>query len=254
MVWRFLTLATVLVVSLSGCNQSTPEPTSATAGPADNSAEIATAEGSDADSAPATDRPVAAIVSKPASDHEDSFVPPYPENAAFFSPPDLPPAAPELVPENKATDEAIEEPGNESRPLDLRVIGFVQVAGEPPKALLHLDGKLEIVTPGDELGDAQVVDVNEPRISVLRNGETVQFVLDEISKKSEIAARRPQPNGVPWRDSERPRERSAGPDSEVATLPVPIDFDALPGIPGPPVDDLPEIDLPDPSPLDLDSL
>ena len=246
MVWRYLTLATMLVLGISGCEQQSSsrtavaQPVLATA-PAETPGDVVVIE---SDSAPVSDQPVAAIASKRSSEQDDSFIPPFPENVDFFSPPEIPAAEPEPVPEVVATESEAEAHSTET-PLDLRVIGFVQVAGERPKAMLHLEGQLEVVAAGDEVGDLWVVEVNEPSVSVLRDGQQLQFALNENAATGSIAARNSQRNKPAQRRGAWSRTRDSGSNTGAETLPVPVDFDSLPGVPEPPSVDLPEIDLPD---------
>ena len=244
MVWRYLTLAMMLILGISGCEQSSQPAITQTVLatlPAETPTDVVVVESA---SAPVSDQPVAAIVSKPSSEQDDSFVPPFPENVDFFSPPEMPAVEPAAVPETVAA--AVEgETVVVETPLDLRVIGFVQVAGEFPKAMLHVDGKLEVVAAGDEVGDLWIVEVNEPGVSVLHAGKQLQFALNANAATDQIAARNPQRNKPPQRRGTWSRTRGSGADGGAGSLPVSVDFDSLPGVPEPPSVDLPEINLPD---------
>ncbi len=239
--WRYVTLATTLVLGISGCNQSSSHPAKSQPAlvnaPVKTPTDVVTVE---PESAPVPDQPVAAIVSKLNSGQDDSFIPPFPENVDFFSPPEMPTTEPQTVPEIVAAKTPVLE-----TPLDLRVIGFVQVAGEPPKAMLHLDGKLEIVAAGDELGDLWIVEVSEPSISVLRDGKQLQFELNTNSNAGQIAARQPYSKGERHHHGAWSQTRGSGSNGESGFLPVPVNFDSLPGLPASPIVELPEINLPD---------
>ena len=245
MVWRYLTLAMMLVLGVSGCEQSSSRPVAAQPVLATAPAEPATAVVVvESESAPVPDQPVAAIVTKRSSEQDDSFIPPFPENVDFFSPPEIPAAEPAAVPEIVNTEPEAEAFLIEA-PLDLRVIGFVQVAGEPRRAMLHLDGKLEVVAAGDEVGNLWIVEVNEPNVSVLHGGKQLHFALNANAATGQIATRKSQRNKAPQRRGAWSRTRSSGSKAGAGSLPVPVDFDSLPGVPEPPAVDLPEIDLPD---------
>ena len=104
MVWRYLTLAMMLVLGISGCEQSSTQPAVAQPVLATVPAEPVTAVVVvESQSAPVPDQPVAAIVTKQSSEQDDSFIPPFPENVDFFSPPEIPAAEPAAVPEIVAT-------------------------------------------------------------------------------------------------------------------------------------------------------
>jgi len=243
--WRNLTLATMLVLGISGCDQAPSRPVKGqpvlASAPVETPADVVVAE---TQPAPVPDEPVAAIASKPSSEQDDSFIPPFPENVDFFSPPEALAVEVEAVPEIAATEVETKEPVVET-PLDLRVIGFVQVAGEHPKAMLHLDGKLEVVAAGDELGDLLIVEVSEPSISVLRDGQQLQFALNNNSNAGQIATRQPDSQGERHHHGAWSRARGSGSNGESGFLPVPVDFDSLPGVPGRPSVEVPEINLPD---------
>lgn len=242
--WRNLTLATMLVLGISGCDQAPSRPIKGqpilASAPVETPADVVVAE---TQPAPVPDEPAAAIAAKPSSEQDDSFIPPFPENVDFFSPPEALAVEVEAVPEIAATEAQAAAP--EISPPELRVIGFVQVAGEPPKAMLHLDGKLEVVAAGDELGDLSIVEVSEPSISVLRDGQQLQFALYNNSNAGQIAARQPDSQGERHHHGAWSRARGSGSNGESGFLPVPVDFDSLPGVPGRPSVEVPEINLPD---------
>jgi len=263
MVRRSLTFTTLITLSVAGCYQSSSTSVDLSAGSADPAGEMSTvdvdsvaADAADTsrtantadvapESAPTPDRPVAAISTKRSSQPEVDFVPPFPENVDFFSPPALAPAEPNAAREAVGTEATPESVAADAPLIDLRVIGFVQVAGEPPRALLHLDGKLEIVAAGDEVGEVRIVEVREPHVSAMRDGESLLLALNESLNAEQVAAEQPHTNRPSRRRGPWSRSGEFDTNHEAGALPVPVDTDSLPGVPQPPAVDIPEIDLPD---------
>jgi hypothetical protein len=250
MVWRNLTLAMLLVPGTAGCSGSPSKPVAsptvtemADGEPSASLVDTATAT---AESGPAADEPVAAIRPTEGSSDPDTFVPAFPGNDNYFSPPPLESVETQTVPDIAAADAESARPPIAVETLDLRVLGFVQVAGEPPRAMFHLDGKLELAGAGDRIGDLEVVSVNEPDVCVRHAGEELRFALGHRAAvgAGEVAQRE--------RGFELARQTKVWPqvgrpatDDGAGRVTLPVDFASLPTAPESPQVELPEIELPD---------
>ncbi|MBI1313885.1 hypothetical protein GC176_21540 [bacterium] len=251
MVWRFLTVTMLLVLSIAGCNRSTQSgPSVANTGEslvgdssADDAAVVAAESGSGPapESTPASDQPVASIPATTSDMTQDAFAPPFPENIDFFSPQILESIEQPPVPAIAAVESAAEELAK----LDLLIIGFVQVEGESPKAMLHLNGKLEIVAAGELLGDLEIVGVDEPRVSVRHANQQLEFALCHQSPAGVSVAQEQRSQSPSRRRGAWSQNGNRGADDTDGRLPIPVDFAALPTMPLPPLVDLPQINQPD---------
>jgi hypothetical protein len=116
------------------------------------------------------------------SQAEGAFIPPFPENVDYFTPPKvvLPvltrepeekPEKPEPQPEPDPVvevEQAESAPASQPPPPPLRLVGFVEVDGL--KALLSVDGQLTVTAKGDSVSNLEVLAVEPPAV-VLRHGE-----------------------------------------------------------------------------------
>ncbi len=183
MVWRYLALAVLVVLGTAGCNDTASKPV------VSQPVIVMTGDEATADPAevlmtgvvPTADQPVAAIRPNGTNSEADSFRPAFPDNVDYFSPPQLEPVETQPVPEVVVTGADADKTPAANEAIDLRVIGFVQVAGEPPRAMLHLNGKLELAGVGDAIGDLKVVAVNEPSVTVRVAAEELSFALRDLA-------------------------------------------------------------------------
>lgn len=83
---------------------------------------------------------------------DGKWQPPFPDNVDFFAPP-----ASDSTEQN--------QPGDRGR-AEVRVIGFSQMAGDVPKALLEIAGRIEMATVGDNLSGLTVVAIDEPSVTL----------------------------------------------------------------------------------------
>jgi hypothetical protein len=104
---------------------------------------------------------------------------PLPEMADLFAPPkaapvevaEEPPAEPEFQPEPAA----VEQPQQEKRLPQVRLIGFVTREGS--KALLSIDGQVNVATTGDSAAGVQVLAI-EPPVVTLKHDEGEPFQIN----------------------------------------------------------------------------
>lgn len=247
MVWRYLTLAMLVVLSTAGCNDSASKPvvSQPVIVMADDEPAVETVAVAAVDVAPASDQPVAAIRTKKTDSEADSFVPAFPDNVNFFSPPEPDAVETQPVPEVVVTASEDGESPAAVESIDLRVIGFVQVAGEPPKAMLHLDGKLEVAGAGDAIGNLEVVAVNEPSVVIRRDEQELSFALSDVAVAAGNRVTERERTGGTSRRRGAWSQSGGSSTSEAGQFALPVDFGALPAVPEPPQVELPQIDFPE---------
>lgn len=83
---------------------------------------------------------------------DEKWQPPFPDNVDFFAPP-----------ASDSADQA--RPGDHGR-AEVRVIGFSQMAGDVPRALLEIAGRIEMATVGDSISGLTVVSIEEPAVTL----------------------------------------------------------------------------------------
>lgn len=232
--WRDLIPAALLILGVAGCQRSASETQlQFTLSDPD--------EATDVVAMPVADQPATAI--RP--EEPDEFAPPFPENANFFSPPTDAGAVAVAVPQIAADDSKAADQPAATGQLDLRVIGFVQVEGERPKAMLHVNGQLEIVAAGDTLGDLEILDVSEPLVSLQHADQEVTVGLSDRSAGNHRVAQRQLSDAAAVTRRAWSRRTRSGSRNDSAQLPGPVDFAALPAVPAAPSVELPQIELPE---------
>ena len=128
---------------------------------------------------PASDEtPVDSVI-----DQTEATTPPLPESMDLFSPPTvvIPVVTkePELKtePEPEVVEEPVEEERETTPPPPLRLLGFVEVDGL--KALLTVEGKLNVVTIGDSVSGVEIIAVEAPTVTLRHGTEEFQMNLFE---------------------------------------------------------------------------
>lgn len=225
---RQLKLGLVLLLGSVGCNQSDPETTLTP--PEQHSESVV--------SVPVPDAPAAAVRLENADDEIEEFVAPFPENVNFFSPPATGTATAEVLPPVASNEFPTEAPAKQNNDLNLQILGFVQVEGERPKALLRLNGSLATAAAGDVIGEVEIIDVQEPHIVVQRDDQQTVVALGDQSTSTKQLAMRSQPAS---------RQRRAWPNSSPtarATARTAGDELPLPTLPAAPQVELPQVQLP----------
>ena len=99
------------------------------------------------------------------------FVPPFPERIDLFSPPKV--VIPVVTKDAEPAEEQTEDVAPQTPPA-LRLLGFVEVEGL--KALLTVEGELQVVTIGDSVSGVEIIAVEAP-IVTLKHGDN-QFQLN----------------------------------------------------------------------------
>lgn len=159
-------IAAGLILS-AGCSSTAPEPQS---------------RRDDSDSSAAGLPDESQIASSPADpssaeSHEanEKWQPPFPDNVDFFAPP--------------ASDSANEaRPGDRDR-AEVRVIGFSQMAGDVPKALLEIAGRIEMAAIGDSLSGLTVVAIDDPSVTLQSQNDRWSVALfDQPPRRSGAAS------------------------------------------------------------------
>jgi|GEM_PF-5647063 len=78
--------------------------------------------------------------------------PPFPDNVDFFAPP--------------ASDSTEQARSADRGRAEVRVIGFSQMSGDVPKALLEIAGRIEMAAIGDSISGLTVVSIEEPSVTL----------------------------------------------------------------------------------------
>jgi hypothetical protein len=190
---------------------------------------------------------------------EDTFIPPFPENVDYFSPPEvvfpLVPDEPEAEvaePEPEPVAEVQQEdrvPASNPPPPPLRLVGFVEVDGL--KALLSVDGKMTVTTIGDSVGGLEVLAVEPPAV-VLKHGEEEicmnMFEQEWVHKpvtRGPLFGSGSNRGGSPARTTRPQGRRLPGADASMPTVPGQSELGEpmTPDLPevGEPETDLPEL-------------
>lgn len=160
---------------------------------------------------------------------DDEWRPPFPEKVDFFSAPQL----------DSPTLEATETEGASNSAV--RVIGFVEVEGNQPAAILDVDGTPVVATLGQSIGGIEVVAVNDPDVTLQNNGErwSVNLFQQDLETRVIASAGSTAESWSPLdgsRHSDGPMSRIA-PSAQQSVTTFPI----IPGVDG----DLPEVELPE---------
>lgn len=101
--------------------------------------------------------------------------PPFPDNVDFFAPPDGDSVDPD-------------QPGGHGR-AEVRVIGFSQMAGDVPKALLEIAGRIEMATVGDSISGLTVVAIDDPSVTLQSQNDRWSVALfDQPPRRSGAAS------------------------------------------------------------------
>jgi|GEM_PF-4477999 len=137
------------------------------------------------------------------------FVPPFPKNEDFFTPPQLDAA---LV--SNATKSADGTP-------QVRLLGFVKIEGGEDRALVQIGTLTDVVEPGHVLQGVEVISLQEPTITLQFNGArwTVNM-FDQALAASHDAS------------SSRTASRVRAVASKTGSLPIPASFPLTPSIDG----------------------
>ncbi len=148
------------------------------------------------------------------------YTPPFPEKIDFFSPPEL-----------DEPDVVVPTPGAQGD-RGIRVLGFVQLEGEPRRVVIEVAGELCIAEAGDEVHGVKIVAVNDPDVTLQRGGRSWSLALFDQPLRDEMIAMNSE------FQTERSGSRSSvqnsflpGDDLDDEALALPDPADELPDLP-----------------------
>ena len=114
------------------------------------------------------DETTSQLVDGPAADVEspdvaeaEKFTPPFPGNSSFFSQPEV----------EKAVVAPDSYDGDIAQHSNVRVIGFSQIEGGAPQALISIQGRLRSVRSGDSVDGVTVVALDAPNLTLQQRNE-----------------------------------------------------------------------------------
>ncbi len=182
----------------------------------------------DEDSHDADGQPQVAMTTTPVSGggasngvSPDEVITPFEDNLDFFSPPKI--AAPVLPPEPEE-DTDFEQLGPQPLP-PTRLVGFVNAGA--PKAMLSIDGAVNIVSAGDSIRSMEVVAVAAPAVTLKHGGQ--EITLDLFTRPALAQRGAGRRGAVTHRRSGRPPAGNQPPPPQSTAPSIP----ALPGLSSP---------------------
>ncbi len=147
MKWHLIFIVTLMATLATGC------------GSGETAGDFAEFDEDEADSE-LVDGP-AADVESPEFAEVEKFSPPFPTNRSFFSQPEVEKAV--VAPDSYGDDVA--------QHANVRVIGFSQIEGGAPQALVSIQGNLRSVRSGDSVDGVTVVALDAPNLTLQQRNE-----------------------------------------------------------------------------------